>query len=272
MNWLISANGKMYDHASSFAHHGSIDWRQGNAKYNLGDIVYIYCTSPIQRIRYKCKVTELDKNSAQIRDDKEYWLNSEEYEKSLDGKFFNLQLIEEVDSEKLSLPLLLENGLNAAPQGPIKLSGNLEGYISSIFRTANDEFFPEVLDSSIEIFEGVKKQVSVNKYERSSVARAKCIAAHGCSCKICGFNFEQAYGALGKDFIHVHHITPIHTIGQSYKIDYANDLIPVCPNCHAMLHREIDGKFYSVSALTELLNSKYITMRSSGTPQKRGAP
>ena len=271
MNWLISANGRMYDHASSFAHHGSIDWRQGNAKYSVGDIVYIYCTTPIQKIRYKCKVTELNKDSSQIRDDKEYWLNTEEYEKSLGGRFFNLQLIEEVDSEKLSLPLLLENGLNAAPQGPIKLNENLEAYISSIFSTANDEFFPEILDSSTEIFEGIKKQVSVNKYERSSIARAKCIEAHSCTCKICSFNFEQAYGSLGKDFIHVHHITPIHSIGKSYKINYANDLIPVCPNCHAMLHRKIDGKCYSVSELTELLKSMGITRQSNGTAQKRGA-
>ena len=125
MNWLISANGKMYDHASSFAHYGSIDWRQGNVKYNVGDVVYIYCTNPIQRVRYKCKVTELDKNSSEIRNDKEYWLNQEEYEKSLEGKFFNLELIDEVDSEKLSLPLLKINGLNAAPQGPLKLIDNL---------------------------------------------------------------------------------------------------------------------------------------------------
>ncbi len=265
MNWLISANGKMYDHASSFAHHGSIDWRQGNAKYILGDIVYIYCTNPVQRIRYKCKVTELDKNSAQIRDDKEYWLNKDEYEKSLDGKFFNLQLIEEVDSEKLSLPLLLQNGLKAAPQGPIKLNENLETYISSIFSTANDEFFPEVLDTNSEIFEGLKKQISVNKYERSSIARAKCIEAHGFLCKICSFNFAMVYGVLGKDFIHVHHITPIHTIGESYKVDYAKDLIPVCPNCHAMLHRKINGKYYSVTELEELLKSVGIAHHSSGT-------
>ena len=130
MNWLISANGKMYDHASSFAHFGSIDWRQGNAKYSVGDVVYIYCTAPIQRIRYKCKVTALDKNSPEIRDDKAYWVDQKEYEKSLGGKFFNLELIEEVDSEKLSLPLLMENGLNAAPQGPIKLAEGLDLYIA----------------------------------------------------------------------------------------------------------------------------------------------
>ena len=255
----------MYDHASSFAHHGSIDWRQGNVKYNLGDIVYIYCTSPIQKIRYKCRVAELDKSSAHIRDDKEYWLNQNEYEKSLNGKFFKLQLIEEVDSEKLSLPFLLQNGLKAAPQGPIKLNDNLENYISSIFKTTNDEFFPEVLDTSLEIFEGLKKQVSVNKYERSSIARAKCIEVHGFMCKICTFNFQKTYGALGKDFIHVHHITPIHTIGKNYKIDYANDLIPVCPNCHAMLHRKINGKFYSVTELQDLLKSLNMANRSSRT-------
>lgn len=256
MNWLISANGKMYDHASSFAHFGSVDWRQGNVKYNVGDIVYIYCTTPIQRIRYKCKVIELNKSSAEIRNDKAYWLNQEEYEKSLSGKFFNLQLIEEVDSTNLSLPFLLKNGLNAAPQSPIKLNESLEAYIRSIFRTANDEYFPETIDSSSEIFEGLKKQVSVNKYERSSIARSKCLETNGYACKICLFNFEKIYGVIGKDFIHVHHITPIHTIGKSYKIDYANDLIPVCPNCHAMLHRKIDGKFYSVAELIELIRPR----------------
>lgn len=266
MNWLISANGRMYDYASSFAHHGSIDWRQGNAKYSLGDIVYIYSTKPIQRIRYKCRVTELDKNSAQIRDDKDYWINKEEYERSLKGKFFNLELIEEVDSKKLSLPFLLEKGLKAAPQGPIRLNEVVDSYIGSIFSTANDEYFPETIESSPEIFEGIKKQVSVNKYERSSIARARCIEAYGYSCRICKFSFEETYGEIGKEFIHVHHITPIHSIGKTYKIDYVNDLIPVCPNCHAMLHRQINGSYYSVSELAKLLNLLRHNHSSSETP------
>ena len=137
---------------------------------------------------------KLNMSSAEIRNDKDYWLDISEYEKSLEGKFFNLELIEEADSEKLSLSLLLENGLNAAPQGPIKLKEHLESYISSIFNSANDEFFPEVLDSTAGIFEGIKKQISVNKYERSSIARAKCIEANGYSCKICSFDFELEIG------------------------------------------------------------------------------
>ena len=29
----------------------------------------------------------------------------------------------------------------------------------------------------------------------------------------------------------------ISEIGESYEIDAINDLIPVCPNCHSMLHQ-----------------------------------
>lgn len=55
MVWMISANGTMYDHASSFATNNFIDWRQ-QAKYSIGDIIYIYCTAPIKKVMYKCEV------------------------------------------------------------------------------------------------------------------------------------------------------------------------------------------------------------------------
>lgn len=256
MNWLISANSNIYDHASSFAHYGSVDWRQGNVKYSIGDIVYIYCTNPIKRIRYKCRVTALDKTASEIRDDRNYWVKAEEYEKSISGKFFNLELIDEVDSEKLFLSMLIKNGLKAAPQGPVKLISGLNSYISSVFEIANDEDFPDTVIGKDAIFEGLKKQVVVNKYERSSVARARCIEKYGYLCKVCSFNFEEIYGELGKAFIHVHHIIPIHTTKEIYKIDFENDLIPVCPNCHAMLHRKVNGKLYSIDELIELVSRK----------------
>ena len=41
MNWIISANPKIYDHLSSFEHFGYIDWKQGKIKYKVGDIIYI---------------------------------------------------------------------------------------------------------------------------------------------------------------------------------------------------------------------------------------
>ena len=69
-------------------------------------------------------------------------------------------------------------------------------------------------------------------------------------------NFEEKYGIVGKDFIHVHHIVPLNTIGEEYLVDYEKDLIPVCPNCHAMLHRKVNGKELTVEELKELLNKQ----------------
>lgn len=253
MNWLIAANSQTFDHSSAFAHFGTIEWRQGRNQYSVGDFVYIYCSRPIQKIRYKCKVTAINKDFYQIKDYSRYWVNKHEYEKSQMGKFFDLELVEEVDSINLSLELLMRHGLKTAPQGPIRINEELESYLSSAFNLANNEVFPEVLDSSIDIYEGLKKQISVNKYERSALARARCIEAHGCVCKVCSFSFEEKYGELGKEFIHVHHVTPIHTIGENYKIDFIKDLVPVCPNCHAMLHRKIKGRYYSVDELAWLI-------------------
>lgn len=85
--------------------------------------------------------------------------------------------------------------------------------------------------------EGAMMQVTVNAYERNPTARRACIEHYGCSCQVCGFNFGETWGELGKDFIHVHHLKEISSIGEEYEVDPINDLVPVCPNCHAMAHR-----------------------------------
>lgn len=85
--------------------------------------------------------------------------------------------------------------------------------------------------------EGAKKVVAVNRYERDPTARRACLTHYGFDCSVCGFNFEETYGDLGQDYIHVHHLIPIHTIGEEYEIDPIKELRPICPNCHAMLHR-----------------------------------
>lgn len=69
-------------------------------------------------------------------------------------------------------------------------------------------------------------------------------------------DFEKQYGELGKGFIHVHHIVPISTIGGNYRIDYEKDLVPVCPNCHAMLHRNGQDEILTVEELKIILMHK----------------
>lgn len=85
--------------------------------------------------------------------------------------------------------------------------------------------------------EGARFSVTINAYERNPKARAACIAHHGHVCAVCGFDFVRVYGGFGEGYIHVHHVVPIGKIGKEYRIDPISDLIPICPNCHAMIHR-----------------------------------
>jgi predicted HNH restriction endonuclease len=101
-----------------------------------------------------------------------------------------------------------------------------------------------------EFYEGAVRKVLVNKYERDTNARLVCINHFGYNCQVCDMNFESVYGELGLGFIHVHHIVPISSIGEKYVLNPIEDLIPVCPNCHAMLHKKPEP---SVEELREIV-------------------
>ncbi|MFI8614202.1 HNH endonuclease [Acidovorax sp. NPDC077693] len=94
----------------------------------------------------------------------------------------------------------------------------------------------EVQDAQLFV-EGATRSISVNAYERNAEARKKCIEHFGWKCQCCGFSFEEEYGELGKAFIHVDHVKPLAEIKESYVVNPILDLVPLCANCHAMVHR-----------------------------------
>jgi 5-methylcytosine-specific restriction protein A len=100
-------------------------------------------------------------------------------------------------------------------------------------------------------WEGGAIKVWVNKYERDRGARRECIKHFGAICQVCELDFITRYGKIGAGFIHVHHIVPIASINAQYLVDPVNDLVPVCPNCHCMLHKRIPA--YTVAELKELI-------------------
>lgn len=120
------------------------------------------------------------------------------------------------------------------------------------YRNAFD-YLPDEIGEE-EYFEGTRKLVAVNSYERNKDAREECIRVHGCKCKACDFDFEKKYGAHGKGFIHVHHIIPLNMIGKRYNVNPEHDLIPLCPNCHAMVHRFKNNEL-DLEKLKELISS-----------------
>jgi 5-methylcytosine-specific restriction protein A len=103
--------------------------------------------------------------------------------------------------------------------------------------TAPFERLAEEVSRSDTVIEGAKKTITVNAYERDRGARERCIEYWGLACVVCRFDFESRYGRLGAGFIHVHHLKPLSELKAEYQLDPVADLRPVCPNCHAMLHR-----------------------------------
>jgi len=85
--------------------------------------------------------------------------------------------------------------------------------------------------------EGAEVLRLLSIHERDPVLRSACLAIHGHTCLICGCDLGTIYGPLGEGFIHVHHIRPLSGEKQGRNTDPKTDLIPVCPNCHAIIHR-----------------------------------
>lgn len=93
---------------------------------------------------------------------------------------------------------------------------------------------PEVSNSFVE---GNVFVCHCTGYERNREARKACLEHYGYKCSVCGFDFEKEYGTIGHEFIEVHHVVPVSSVGKQYIVDPVNDLRPLCSNCHSMIHR-----------------------------------
>lgn len=105
------------------------------------------------------------------------------------------------------------------------------------------------------LIEGSMKDILTNQYERNRTARKRCLAVHGTTCNICGFDFGVVYGSEFAGKIEVHHKIPLYKRKENYVVDPVKDLIPVCPNCHLILHSKPDG-FYTVEEVKEMLGKE----------------
>jgi 5-methylcytosine-specific restriction protein A len=114
----------------------------------------------------------------------------------------------------------------------------------------------DIKDVVEEYEEGSLLDCHGSKYERSRKARNECLEYYGYRCRVCGFDFEKQYGKIGREFIEVHHRTEVSSYGgTNHKVHPIEDLIPVCSNCHSMLHRTRPAM--SIADLSSLVkNSK----------------
>lgn len=102
--------------------------------------------------------------------------------------------------------------------------------------------------------EGASHEISVSTFERSAAARSSCIARKGIACRVCELDFGRTYGSIGAGFIHVHHTRPLSGGRGVQRHTTINDLEPVCPNCHNMIHRR--NPPYSIQELRDIMRQQ----------------
>jgi hypothetical protein len=104
--------------------------------------------------------------------------------------------------------------------------------------------------------EGIPKTFLGKRYERSRALRTKAVEYHGVICAICGFSFGEMYGEHGKGFVEVHHIIPLALCDGETGVNYITDMVPLCANCHRMIHRNPLNPL-SVDSLREIVDLYY---------------
>ena len=97
---------------------------------------------------------------------------------------------------------------------------------------------PEEYESTVGLNEGSVSRVYVNRYERNPRARSICLDHHDPVCAVCAQRMSEIYQGVPDELIHVHHIIPISMIREEYRIDPIKQMVPVCPNCHAVIHSQ----------------------------------
>lgn len=120
-----------------------------------------------------------------------------------------------------------------------------------------------IFDENIFISEGRRKTVTTQVYERSKLLRDVAIGHYTKDgiivCEACGFDFYESYGEIGRGYIEIHHQKPIFQYEDTDFVKLVNDalkdLIPLCSNCHRMVHRK-RVKLLSIQELKKILASQ----------------
>ena len=162
--WMIPANPKIYDHARFFDDYGYVDWKQ-RLKFEVGDIVYLYCSKPFQKVMYKTEVIKESIPFSECTEDEDYWTNPDDYESSKSYVCARLKLLGRADREELSLEYLKNNGLAAAPQKGVKVQDNLSEYIDKYFELESPNMIYPESNIPENYYEGAVTTATVNKYE-----------------------------------------------------------------------------------------------------------
>lgn len=128
----------------------------------------------------------------------------------------------------------------------------LERYGYSLYR---EDKYSENDNLESQVRDGLGFLYYSTRYERSPYLREEAIDYHGSICMACGFDFEEVYGDLGRDFIEVHHCVGFRDLAQDQIVDVRTDMVTLCSNCHRMIHRK-RTQILTLEELREILGKQ----------------
>ncbi|MBP9991547.1 MAG: hypothetical protein KBT45_09025 [Bacteroidales bacterium] len=133
-NWIIPSNSSKFDLAKFLSkYNNEVDWKQ-SANFEVGDVVYIYCTKPEMRIRYKMNVIATDIPSSKTKIDKKFWSDEAELKKGMEyNRYFRMELVSETNSDLLTMDELHRQGVKGYFYGPRTIDRELSMYIDKAF-------------------------------------------------------------------------------------------------------------------------------------------
>jgi predicted HNH restriction endonuclease len=136
-----------------------------------------------------------------------------------------------------------------------------EEVFHSVLRAAGHELIqtprapqPDDADDLLSGQEGRPTMRYVTTYERDPAYRRQALSVHGYCCKGCGVSMSEMYGPYAEGLIHIHHVQPVSTYEGPRRIDPSVDLVPLCPNCHAVVHFRKD-RTLSVEELRAMVSA-----------------
>lgn len=243
--WIIPVYATSFDFGRALHEgHDTMDWRMSSHPFEVGDEVWLAVKDPLVRLAVQLEITAVGLTEEEANDHPELWSDLTAYYDGL-GRFryARMKVIGGAQSLYYSLEALQEHGLQGSLAGVVEVKNErllrfLHGEGSADSPTEPDSSCEVDYPADAQLYEGAVVQVLANRYERNREARELCIALKGTRCTICGMHFVETYGEIGRNFIHVHHLVPISSIGKEYELNVEHDLVPVCPNCHYMLHRK----------------------------------
>jgi hypothetical protein len=146
--WLLPSSRKRFNLEACFAEYGEVYWRISSnfKRITKGDRGYVYSSNPDKAILYRFDVIESQLPYSKVMDRDEKFSNGKgESNKEFaanGGLFVLIRVNGTIKDKRFSLPVLLKNGLNGAPQGAIRISQ--EEYKPLLdFVDANFEIIPD---------------------------------------------------------------------------------------------------------------------------------